>query len=103
MTPDKEQQLGAQMAQMALMENARVRKTWGLYRDATGSIEAKERGAKGGRNKRDNDKPLTVNAEMVNKMLHAGLNCIEIGNILNKTAQSIRDMKQRYSLPRDLD
>ena len=103
MTPEFEEQLRIEMIQVAMIENARARKTWGNPNGSAGTALAKERGAKGGRPKETPVRPLTTQARMVNKMLQTGLNCVEIGDILSKPAEAIRVMKRRFDLPRDED
>ena len=101
MAPDFEEKLRREMTQVAIIENARARKTWGNPNVFAGTEVARERGAKGGRPKEEKKlRPLTVKARMVNKMLQTGLNCVEIADVLDKTPEAIRDMKTRYDLPR---
>lgn len=104
MHPDIQDKMRQAMEKMAILENARVRKTWGSHHAAAGTELARERGAKGGRPKEEKRlRPLTVKARMVNKMLQTGLNCVEIANVMDKSPDFIRDMKTRYDLPRDED
>jgi len=104
LAPELEEKLRDAMKKMAIMENARVRKTWGSHNAAAGTELAKERGAKGGRPKEEKKlRPLTVKARMVNKMLQTGLNCVEIADVMDKSPDFISDMKTRYDLPRGED
>ena len=104
MHPDVQDKMREAMKKMAILENARVRKTWGSHNAAAGTELARERGAKGGRPKEEKRlRPLTVKARMVNKMLQTGLNCVEIADVMDKSPEAIRDMKTRYDLPRNED
>lgn len=104
MAPELEEKLRDAMKKLAIVENARVRKTWGSHNAAAGTELVRERGSKGGRPKETKKlRPLTVKARMVNKMLQTGLNCVEIADVLDKTPEAIRDMRTRYDLPRGED
>lgn len=94
------------MKKLAIMENARARKTWGYHNRASAyrNAESAENGKKGGRPRKVQPfRELTSKARVVNRMLKTGLNCIEIANILDKTPEAIRDMRVRYGLPREED
>ena len=101
MAPDFEEKLRRELIQVAMIENARARKTWGNPNVFAGTEVARERGAKGGRPKEKLLRPLTPQSRMVNKMLQTGLNCVEIGDILSKPAEAVRVIKRRFELPRD--
>jgi len=102
-TQAKEEALREAMVRLAVVENARVRKTWGYHTRAVAKQNS-QNGAKGGRPKKVKlFRPLTAKSRMVNKMLQAGLNCVEIANVLDKSPEAVRDMKTRYDLPRDED
>lgn len=91
------------MKKLAIMENARARKTWG-YHNRSSAFKNAENGAKGGRPRKVQPfRELTSKARIVNRMLKTGLNCIEIANILDKSPEAIRDMRVRYGLPREED
>ena len=91
------------MKKLAIMENARARKTWG-YQNRASAYKNRESGKKGGRPRKVQPfRELTSKARIVNRMLRTGLNCIEIANILGKTPEAIRDMRVRYGLPREED
>ena len=101
-TQAREEALREAMARLAVVENARVRKTWGYHNRAIAEQNS-QNGAKGGRPKKDKPKPLTSQAKMVNRMLQTGLNCVEIGNILSRPADAIRTIKKNFELPREED
>ena len=102
-TQAREEALREAMARLAIVENARVRKTLGYHNRAIAEQNS-QNGAKGGRPKKEKLlRPLSAKARMVNKMLQTGLNCVEIANVLDKSPEAIRDMKTRYDLPRDED
>ena len=93
-----EEKLGQAMAKLAIVENARARKTWGNM-NAYSADKNQKNAYKGGRPK--SEKPLNFTARMVDKMLKNGLNCVEIADVLDKHPDTVRDIKARYELPRE--
>ena len=93
-----EEKLGQAMAKLAIVENARARKTWGNM-NAYSAEKNQKNAYKGGRPK--SEKPLNFTARMVDKMLKNGLNCVEIADVLDKHPDTVRDIKSRYELPRE--
>ena len=93
-----EEKLGQAMAKLAIVENARARKTWGNM-NAYSAEKNQKNAYKGGRPK--SKKPLNFTARMVDKMLKNGLNCVEIADVLDKHPDTVRDIKSRYELPRE--
>mgnify|MGYP001313844025 FL=1 len=93
-----EEKLGQAMAKLAIVENARARKTWGNM-NAYSAEKNQKNAYKGGRPK--SEKPLNFTARMVDKMLKNGLNCVEIADVLDKHPDTVRDIKARYELPRE--
>jgi len=93
-----EEKLGQAMAKLAIVENARARKTWGNM-NAYSADKNQKNAYKGGRPK--SEKPLNFTARMVDKMLKNGLNCVEIADVLDKHPDTVRDIKSRYELPRE--
>lgn len=93
-----EEKLGQAMAKLAIVENARARKTWGNM-NAYSAEKNQKNAYKGGRPK--SLRPLNSTARMVDKMLKNGLNCVEIADVLDKHPDTVRDIKTRYELPRE--
>jgi len=93
-----EEKLGQAMAKLAIVENARARKTWGNM-NAYSAEKNQKNAYKGGRPK--SEKPLNFTARMGDKMLKNGLNCVEIADVLDKHPDTVRDIKARYELPRE--
>ena len=96
-----EEKLGQAMAKLAIVENARARKTWGNL-NAYSAEKNQKNAFKGGRPKTDKSlRLLNTTARMVNKMLQNGLNCVEIADVLDKHPDTVRDIKARFKLPRE--
>ena len=96
-----EEKLGQAMAKLAIVENARARKTWGNM-NAYSAEKNQKNAYKGGRPKSEKSlRPLNPTARMVDKMLKNGLNCVEIADVLDKHPDTVRDIKSRYELPRE--
>ena len=93
-----EEKLGQAMAKLAIVENARARKTWGNL-NAYSAEKNQTNAYKGGRPK--SFRPLNYTARMVDKMLQNGLNCVEIADVLDKHPDTVRDIKARFKLPRE--
>lgn len=93
-----EEKLGQAMAKLAIVENARARKTWGNM-NAYSAEKNQKNAYKGGRPK--SLRTLNPTARMVDKMLKNGLNCVEIADVLDKHPDTVRDIKSRYELPRE--
>ena len=91
-----EEKLGQAMAKLAIVENARARKTWGNL-NAYSAEKNQKNAFKGGRPKTDKSlRLLNTTARMVNKMLQNGLNCVEIADVLDKNPDTVRSVSYTH-------
>lgn len=70
--------------------------------DYTDPEIARKNGKLGGRPKTGNNAPLTDKAKIINNMLKHGLTAASIAGMLELTEKSVKDITERYGLPRDV-